>query len=94
MARSRPSAFGGLEVDDKLELGRLHDRQVGRFSAFENAANIDANLTLRVQVARPIADQSSDIDVEAPRIDRGDGVAGRQLRQLHTPHWSRAGRGR
>src|SRR2546430_16247246 len=26
---------GGLEVDHKLVLGRLHDRQVGRFLAFE-----------------------------------------------------------
>ena len=32
---------GGLGVDDKVELRRLHYRQVGRFSSFQNAANID-----------------------------------------------------
>ena len=31
--------LGGLEVDDQLELGRLHDRQVGRLLALEDAAD-------------------------------------------------------
>ena len=31
-----------LEVDDQLELGRLHDRQVSRLFSFEDAAGIDA----------------------------------------------------
>ena len=44
---------GGLGVDDQLELGRLHDRQVGRLRALENATGIDADLTKRVgNVAR------------------------------------------
>ena len=38
--------LGGLEVDDQLELGRLHDRQVGRLLALENAAGIDAGLAI------------------------------------------------
>jgi hypothetical protein len=29
--------LSGLEVDHKLELGRLHNRQVGSFLAFENS---------------------------------------------------------
>ena len=32
----------GLEVDDQLELGGLHDRQVGGLLALENAAGVDA----------------------------------------------------
>ena len=36
--------LGGLEIDDELELGRLHHRQVGRLLALENAADIDAGL--------------------------------------------------
>ena len=28
--------LGGLEVDDQLEFGRLHDRQIGWLLAFEN----------------------------------------------------------
>jgi hypothetical protein len=33
------------QVDDELELGRLHDRQVGGLGALEDAADIDASLT-------------------------------------------------
>ena len=49
-ARSRPSA-GGLEVDDQLELGRLHDRQFRGLGALEDAAGIDADLTIRIRKA-------------------------------------------
>jgi hypothetical protein len=31
-------------IDDQLELARLHDRQVRRLRAFENATGIDADL--------------------------------------------------
>src|SRR5262245_44935871 len=48
---------GGVEVDHELELGRLHDRQVGGLLAFENPAGIDAGLALRVGDARPVAHQ-------------------------------------
>ena len=42
---------GGLQVDDKFELGRPDDRQVGRFLALENAAHVDADLALDVRNA-------------------------------------------
>ena len=45
--------FGGLEVDDELELGRLHDRQVGRLGAVEDFASIDANLTVALRLTFP-----------------------------------------
>src|SRR6266566_4185772 len=35
------SCLGGLEVDHQLELGGLHDRQVGRFGTLENSAGVD-----------------------------------------------------
>jgi hypothetical protein len=37
---------GRLQVDDELELGRLHDRQVRGLRAFEDAACIYADLTI------------------------------------------------
>src|SRR5262249_53893759 len=40
--------LGGLDVDDQLELGRLHHRQVGRLGAFEDAADIRADLPERI----------------------------------------------
>jgi hypothetical protein len=36
--------FGGLKADGELELGRLHDRQVGGLGAFEDLTRIDADL--------------------------------------------------
>ena len=32
--------FGGLEIDKQLELGQLHDRQIGGLLALENATYI------------------------------------------------------
>jgi hypothetical protein len=40
--------FGGLEVDEQLDLCRQLDWQVGCLLAFENSAGIDADLTERV----------------------------------------------
>ena len=39
---------GCLRVDDQLELGRLHDRQLGRLRAFEDAAGVDTELTIGI----------------------------------------------
>ena len=35
-----PEGFGGLEVDDELELGRLLDRQVAGLGALEDLVDI------------------------------------------------------
>ena len=41
--------LGGLEVDHELELGRLHNRQISRLLAFEDASGINAGLTIGIQ---------------------------------------------
>ena len=38
--------FGGLEIENQLEFGRLYDRKIGRFVAPENATGIDADLMI------------------------------------------------
>jgi hypothetical protein len=43
--------FGGLEVDQKLELRRLLDRKFTWLGAVENLAGVDANLPIRVDEA-------------------------------------------
>ena len=48
---------GGLGVDDQLELGRLHDRQVRGLGALEDAAGIDADLTIRIRNVGSVAHQ-------------------------------------
>jgi hypothetical protein len=40
----KPKGFGGFEVYNEFELGRLQDRQIASFFALENAAGVDAGL--------------------------------------------------
>src|SRR5262245_29007834 len=63
--------LGGLQVDDQLELGRLQDRQVGGFYAFEYPADVDAGLTVRVGDARTVAEQTARHGKFAELINRG-----------------------
>ena len=50
---SRPSALAVLQIDDELELGRLHDRQVGGLRALEDSTGIDADLAIAVEQLVP-----------------------------------------
>ena len=69
---------GGLQVDDELELGRLHDRQIGRLGALEDVAGIDAHLTITVREVGSIAHQAADCDGFTIYISRRNPVARRQ----------------
>ena len=42
----KAKCLGGLEVDDKVEPGRLHDGKVGRLRALENPLGVDADLPI------------------------------------------------
>ena len=56
---SRPSALAVLRLMHQLELGRLHDRQVGRLLALENSAGIDAGLTVASPNVGAVAHQAA-----------------------------------
>ena len=58
--------LGGLEVDHKFKLGGLLDRQVGRMSAVENLAGVDADLVIRRRIGRAIADEAADDRIFTP----------------------------
>src|SRR5207342_3316062 len=45
----------GWQVDDKVELCRLYDRQIGGLLPFEDAPHIDTKLTVGVRYARAVA---------------------------------------
>src|SRR5262249_38874991 len=49
----------GFEVDDQLEFGRLHDRQVGWFGAFENLASVGTALAPAVGEVSCVTDQAA-----------------------------------
>jgi hypothetical protein len=77
----RPS---GLQVDDELEPGRLHDRQVGGLGAPEDFAGIDADLTNTVRDVGSVAHQPAGCDMFTIRINRRNPVARRQGGKLQT----------
>src|SRR5262249_20145711 len=46
-----------LRIDDELEFGRLHDRQVSRLRSFEDLTSVNADLTKHVQYIGSITRQ-------------------------------------
>ena len=62
--------LGGLQIDHEIEFGRLHDRQVGGFFAFEDATDIGSGVLVALGDVGPIADQPSGDRVFAKLIDR------------------------
>src|SRR5262249_7841455 len=74
--------LGGFEVDDKLELARLHDRKVGRLVALENARSVVADLTISVSEVGSVAHQAPGKDIFPQFIHRRDAVMGRKRDEL------------
>src|SRR4029077_4545331 len=56
---TKTKCVSGLEVDDQIVFRRLHDRHIGWFRAFEDAAGIDAYLAIRFRVARAVTDEAT-----------------------------------
>src|SRR5262245_30843264 len=74
----------GPGVDDQLELGRLHDRQIRRLRALEDAAGIDSDMTKRIRNVGSVAHQ--------PPISansRKGYVAGSAWRDAKLTNWAR-----
>ena len=77
--------LGGLQVDDELELGRLHDRQVGGLLTLEDPAGIDADLTIRIRNVSPVAHQPAGFSNFTRSRCQGYRMARCQGRKLHPP---------
>src|SRR5215475_13996239 len=73
---------GGVEVDHELEFDRLHDRQVGRLLALENAAGVHAGLAICISKVRSVAHQAASFGRLALRIDRRHPTVSRQGSEL------------
>ena len=81
----RPSAFAVLRLMHQLDLHRLLDRQVGGLGALENAAGVNADLTVRVRNAVSIADQAACHGVLAKWVHRGHRMTRSQCDELLAP---------
>ena len=55
----KPKGLGGLQINYKLELGRLLNWQVSRFGTFENFTRVDTNLTVGIHDVRIVAHQAT-----------------------------------
>ena len=75
--------LGGVEVDDELELARLHNRQVGRLLALENPADIDAGLPMRVRNVRSVAHQTTGFGKLSQGIKRRHPMVGGQRDEVY-----------
>src|SRR6266567_1765353 len=67
----------GLPVDDKFELGRLHDWQVRRLCSSEDAADIGAGLAPRIRKIGSVAHEPAGFGKLALSIGRGNSMAHR-----------------
>ena len=76
---------GGREVDDQLEVSRLHDRQIGRPVALEDAAGIAADLAACIGEVSPVAHQPADFAIFTLPECRGKRKPRRQVSELHPP---------
>src|SRR6516165_4159218 len=68
---------GSLRVEDQFELCCSHHRQVRRLSALKDAASLDAELTIGIRQAGPVAHQPADFDIVTLCICCGDRMARR-----------------
>src|SRR5262249_61283372 len=69
-----PERIRGLEVDDKLEFGRLLDRQVAGPFTLEDAIDIARRLPVAPPHLNPPRHQAAARDEVAERIDRRQAV--------------------
>jgi hypothetical protein len=60
----------GLHIDPQFELARLHDWQIRGLRAFEDATDINANLTIPIDYVGSIAHQTPGFGVVTQRIRR------------------------
>ena len=78
----KPKCFGGFEIYNEFELGRLQYRQIGRFFALENPAGIDTGLPPSMRKVRCVAHKTADCHGRAPGVNRWHGMSGRQRDDL------------
>ena len=82
---SEAERLSSLEVDHEFEFGRLHDWQIGRLLASENAAGVDASLTKRIGSVRAVAHEFALRYKLAPDVGRWHLMSSSQCNKLRAP---------
>ena len=73
--------LGGLEVDDKLELGRLIDGKIARLRAIQNLGDVSGRSPIHVGKIWTVGEQPGIPDEYRRFPDRREAVAYRQVDQ-------------
>src|SRR5713101_2063472 len=81
----------GFEIDDQFELGRLYNWKIGGLLALKNPADMHASLTIIFRTVHSVADEASNPDKLALRVDRRQPIAGGQRDILTAVGWSASG---
>src|SRR5215469_17617673 len=76
---------GGLQVDGKIELGGLNDRQIGRLGTVEDSPCIVTNLTIRARNVGAVAHQAAGLNVGTVVIGHRNRMRRRECRKLNVP---------
>jgi hypothetical protein len=70
--------FGGLEIDDEVELARKLHRQIARLGALQDAIDIGRRLLVDLGQIDSVRDKAAACGEEPIRIDRRRAMSGRQ----------------
>src|SRR5262245_26607382 len=71
---------GNRLVDDQLEAGRLHDRQIGRLGAFQDAIDLICNKRVHLLLRHSVAREAPRGGHLAPFADCRDGMPAQERR--------------
>src|SRR5262245_37469889 len=71
--------FRRLEVDHKLELGRLLDSKLGGLRTLEDLVDESGGTMIQVRIARPVGDQPSVLGILPGAVNRRQPVLGGKL---------------
>src|SRR5262245_28054399 len=74
--------LSGLEIDDKLEFGRLFDRQIAGIGALENSVDVACSAAKHITVVWSITDQAACLGKCPIRIHRRQSTSRGHIQDL------------
>src|SRR5262245_65692840 len=84
---------GNRLVDDQLEAGRVHDRQIGRLGAFQDAIDVIRDGRVQFVLRDTVTREAPGGGHLAPFADRADGMPAEERREPQPEGGCEEGRG-